>query len=271
MTTESFDIPSARRYLLAQMSDTEMCAVEEELLGSDSFLEQFLAAEGELIDEYVRGELSPDDQASFLHYLSRLPDRQQALRFAHALKDFTDTSTPVSKPYTFRAFAPTGLLAAATLVFAVVSAWSLVELSSARKEAELARGEAAASGTLRARVGEAGGSESVRLTAGRLRSVEGLSAIELPAEPRIVSFELDMSADDYQSYYVAIYNSDAVELLSLGGLRASASSEQVLLRFSVSSEHFQAGDFFISLMGVAGDGRVEPLARYDVRFSLPRP
>lgn len=74
-----------RRYLLGGAPPEIQRAVEERLLVEESFLEELSFAEEELIDDYVGGELSADERASFEHHFLSTDERQRKLRFARAL------------------------------------------------------------------------------------------------------------------------------------------------------------------------------------------
>ena len=62
-----------RSYLLGQLIEVDQAALEQELLTDQGKFDQVWAVENELIDSYVRGEMSPADQERFEgHYLASL-------------------------------------------------------------------------------------------------------------------------------------------------------------------------------------------------------
>src|SRR5215475_10621619 len=60
-----------RRYLLGELAETDQAALEQELLIDRGEFDEVWAVENELIDSYVRGEMSRADQELFDgHYLT---------------------------------------------------------------------------------------------------------------------------------------------------------------------------------------------------------
>lgn len=72
------------RYLLGVASDTERRAVEEQVFASDAELNVLLQAEDELIDDYVRGTLSPSDRRLFETNFLSTAKRKQRLEMVHS-------------------------------------------------------------------------------------------------------------------------------------------------------------------------------------------
>ena len=61
----------ARRYLLGDATDEERSAIEQEYLENDAALDRIEAAEEDLIEDYLAGQLSPPDRIRFeRHYLA---------------------------------------------------------------------------------------------------------------------------------------------------------------------------------------------------------
>jgi hypothetical protein len=60
-----------RRYLLGELAEADQIALEQELLIDRGKFEEVCAVENELVDSYVRGEMSPADRKRFeSHYLA---------------------------------------------------------------------------------------------------------------------------------------------------------------------------------------------------------
>jgi CHAT domain-containing protein len=88
---EVYDEGHLRRYLLGELNEEEQQAVEEKLLEDDGLFDSVLAAEDELIDEYVDGALSPGERESFEGLFLSVPERQRKLSFAMALRRYVTT------------------------------------------------------------------------------------------------------------------------------------------------------------------------------------
>jgi hypothetical protein len=77
----------AGRYLLGTLSDEERAGVEERYFSIDADFEEIEIAEEELIDRYVRGELSETDRNRFETNLAGLPRIAERVHFARMWKE----------------------------------------------------------------------------------------------------------------------------------------------------------------------------------------
>ena len=85
------------QYLLAELSEQEKMLLEQRYFDDDDFFEQLLVVEGELIDAYVRGELSGHKRARFEARVLASPRQRQRVELARALVEYaTESSVPVS-------------------------------------------------------------------------------------------------------------------------------------------------------------------------------
>jgi hypothetical protein len=73
------------KYLLGGLSARERAEVAERYFGDDDWFDELLDVENELLDKYVRGELSGGEGEAFRQYLARLPDGRQKEAVAGAL------------------------------------------------------------------------------------------------------------------------------------------------------------------------------------------
>src|SRR5438270_7969513 len=86
-----------REYLLGGLPEEVLRPVEERLLPEDGFIEELRLAEEELIDDYVGGQLSPDERQMFEQHFLSAPERQRQLRFARALSLYVSNSSEKSE------------------------------------------------------------------------------------------------------------------------------------------------------------------------------
>lgn len=77
----------AMRYLLGTLSEEERARLEERYFSDDSTFEEIEMAEEELIDQYVRGELSKSDKDRFEAMLGDSPRLIERVEFAKIWKD----------------------------------------------------------------------------------------------------------------------------------------------------------------------------------------
>lgn len=74
-----------RRYLLGELSEAERSALEEKYFTDSQFFEQVLKTESELVDTYVRNQLSNEARERFEHSYMAHPSRSERVQFAAAL------------------------------------------------------------------------------------------------------------------------------------------------------------------------------------------
>jgi hypothetical protein len=85
---QSFDDQVLLRYLLGSLPEEEAERLDELSIGDDAFAWRLSAVENDLVDAYVRGELSGGDLTEFKKRYLSSPRRLQKLEFAEALCSF---------------------------------------------------------------------------------------------------------------------------------------------------------------------------------------
>lgn len=88
----------ARQYLLGSLSDEDKSRFEEAYFEDDELFEEIEIAEGELVDAYVRDELSAGDRNKFETSLINSPRLAQRVEFARSLKKTAGSSAAVPVP-----------------------------------------------------------------------------------------------------------------------------------------------------------------------------
>jgi hypothetical protein len=141
-------------YLLGDLPEEKQAEIEDRAFQDERYLQDILAAESDLIDEYVRGELSDSARRQFESRFLASVERRRKVEFARALasvapefavieKNIRPASAPasVSWPSTLAVFlrglnpAAKFSLAAAALLIVVGGSWLVAE--SLRLRAEL--------------------------------------------------------------------------------------------------------------------------------------
>src|SRR5262245_10784073 len=82
-----------RRYLLGQLAEDALEAIEKDLLVNDELFEELLVAEDELVDEFLTGELGPDERLAFEKHFLVTPERHDKLKFGRAFKRHLSAQT----------------------------------------------------------------------------------------------------------------------------------------------------------------------------------
>jgi hypothetical protein len=75
------------RFLLGETTERERAEVEDRLLSDEEFYEQMLAAEGDLTDAYVRGELQAGERERFEKSFFTSTRRRERVEFARGLAE----------------------------------------------------------------------------------------------------------------------------------------------------------------------------------------
>ena len=79
-----------RRYLLGELSEPEQAALEEKYFTDPQAFDQMLKTESELVDSYVRGQLSKRARERFEQSYLAHPGRRERVKFAEALASGLD-------------------------------------------------------------------------------------------------------------------------------------------------------------------------------------
>ncbi|HEU4770318.1 MAG TPA: tetratricopeptide repeat protein, partial [Pyrinomonadaceae bacterium] len=98
MKSDSLTQSQIRRYLLGQCDEAELEAIEAAVLTDDAAFEELLAAEDEVIDEYINKNLSPEERASFENRFLAGPERREQLRFARVFDRYLTSKRETAAP-----------------------------------------------------------------------------------------------------------------------------------------------------------------------------
>jgi len=80
-----------RKYLLGQIDlDTSGERIEQRLMLDETYYEDLLSVEEELIQEYVDGELAPAEKSAFEKYFLISDERRERVDFARVFREFID-------------------------------------------------------------------------------------------------------------------------------------------------------------------------------------
>ena len=262
-----------RQYLLGLTPPEDSLAVEEQLLAGDGFYEELLSGEDELVDQYLRGELSEPERQRFTNHFLQAPERRQKLRFARVLRRYValaakaearETTTaaalpaeaprPARPPQSF-SFLPFrspvvsyGLLAAMLLMIGGIS-WNL--FNNWRQQSSLPAGEVVA----------------VALTPGLTRDSGETKRIAISPGIGILRLQLQIATADYASYRVVVLSNDRSEIWRRADLPAQALAGSRTVVADVPANSLGAGDYQIRLSGQAANGAFEDLATYQLRIT----
>jgi hypothetical protein len=142
MSDPSYDQKSLARYLLGLLPEAETERLDELSVANDSFATELDAAENDLVDAYVRGELTGEMLEQFRNRYLASPRRLEKMKFALALQEFSEPEpVPVIEARARESFSsPRGRLAgvfatpafqwgfsSATLALLLAGAWLVID------------------------------------------------------------------------------------------------------------------------------------------------
>jgi hypothetical protein len=124
-----------RDLLLHKLSSVEAEQMEDRILQDGNMADQVEVAANDLLDDYVRGLLTPADARLVEKHLLNAPDAPQRLAFAKALAESRPLNQRLQPPDPERAipFFRTPAFAIAMAVCALILVFSIVELQYRRK------------------------------------------------------------------------------------------------------------------------------------------
>ena len=82
------------RYLLGELSEEQQVAIEDQAFADQKYLASITSVENDLIDEYVRNELSPAERQRFEKQFLASAERRKRVEFARALAGVIEEAIP---------------------------------------------------------------------------------------------------------------------------------------------------------------------------------
>lgn len=289
---ETTDDRRLARYLLGQLTQDEQARVEEQYLADPDIHEELRAAERELIDQYVSGDLA--DRTAFEAHFLTSPGRRERVAFARALRQAlsrspADTRAPERESWLVAArrflgtSSRTWQLAAAMFVV-IAAGWLLDSIGRQPPAIEIARRPtvpppgAAPAPAPPANPPPATASPAVappasppQVTIATLvllpNSTRGSEAtptllIRGAAEVRL---DLHLETGDYKSYRATIRTAEGEEVWRVDRLRLEATPAGRAIVVRLPARRFDRGDYIAMLRGVTAAGEVDEVGSYYFR------
>jgi hypothetical protein len=264
-----------RTYLLGRSSPEDSSRFEERLLTDGSFYEELLMAEDDMIDEYLTEELSEAERQDFESHFLLVPQRQEQLRFARALRKYVtfagnseapepsavvpqkdlEVAQPPSKRSLFSFFPVTNPLVSYSLMAAMLLmvggiSWALF---NAWKQQQTP---------------QPGSVLAVMLTPGLTREGGEIKRIGIPPGTGVVRLQLELPKNDYNNYRVRVVSVDRTDVWSGNNIQASDQGGTKLIIADVPASSLSSGDYQVKVSGQPPDGAFEDTASY--RFRVAR-
>jgi hypothetical protein len=271
-------------YLLGQLPPDEAAALEERYLGDPAVHDQLRAVERDLIDRYVRGELS-DAETFERRYLSS-PSRRAKVEFARALMQ--TLAPPVSGsaragPGTWWAPHLSGVPAwplAAGIAVAMAGAWLVFTLSRSGPGPASAPGVAATDKSQVPGATPLPGSSSTAVTPqpsvallvlvpSAVRASDAAPATVPIGGETAVRLQLEMEAADYPQYRVIVREADGREVWREDGLTPARSGAGPSVATTIPARRLVEGDYTVRVAGFGAGGDIDEVSGYAFRVVRP--
>jgi hypothetical protein len=276
------------RYLLGELSAEEAEPIDLRSFVDDAFAARLDAVESDLIDSFVRQELSGAALERFRSFYLASPARRQRVAFAQALLEALPATPLASAPSSARASSPgswftpptwlSWALASATLLLLVGLTYLSVDNANLRKDLSASRAREAAwskksadqqaaqnqspEGSAQPSLGEFKAVAMLLLPP--TRGVSQLPTLTVPRGINLVALSLKLEALNFKIYRAALKDASSSQVLwNSQELSPGVESKTVSLIFPSRLLHLQT--YVIELSGVRANGSSDLLASYPFR------
>jgi hypothetical protein len=228
------DLASA--YFLGRLSDEQRDGVREQLLVRDELVERFEEVENDLVDRYVRGELTPADQLAFERHFPRI----EKLRLARLIQ--TRRKTPSWKRFALPATLAAALVIGAGLVF--VRPATQQTSNSLESQTVLF---------------------SFSLPPGTTRDATARE-LDLPRDATLIEIRLGLEPPiEHLSYTAVLKNQRGEAVFSARNLLARKPPAALSVDMHVAAQILSPGSYEVTLYGLRTDGADELIDYYSFR------
>jgi len=275
MKEESLTDASLRQFLLGNVDDEERQRIEMLFITDSLARERILAAEEELLEDYLEDFLPPADREKFVARYGNSRAQQRHLRIVETIRDWaisegnriTSESQSSSLKALFARFRLKPMfvmpIAAIALIAVVVVGFWLtrkIELKNRKSALEQEIGQ------LNAPSNTSSSSYSLTLRPLVLRSTETPPMLEVGPTLQIIELRLVLNQNEsYQNYEGVLRQVGAPQSLSIRNLRPEKDGRIILLK--LPAHRLEPGLYQLQLSGVASDGSVSPSEEYQFEIS----
>jgi anti-sigma factor RsiW len=286
MGSERADDVLLTRYLLGRLSEREAIEVEDRAFSDAAYLGSLQAAEADLIDAWVNGELSEPDSRVFEQRFLTSPERRRKVEFARDLARIAAESKIVER-FAPRVFGWSSAVAwAAVLVCMIGAGWLISQNASLRsrvaavesqqsaiesREQELRRrltDEQRRADDLSAQLQrqplgrETSPIASLMLIPGVTRGEQRTQQFVLQPSAQLVRISIELEPrHDSSRFRAELSTHSGVEVLTSGNLLRSGDT----VSFDVPASALATGDYELALKGVAADESITDLGYFYFR------
>ena len=248
-----------RQYLLGNLPEAAREQLERRVLNEPELSDELLAAEDQLIDQYIDNKLDVHDRQRFETYFLLPRERQNKLQFGRTLREYLD-SLPLVTQSKNRSLAYFLWLARRpVLVASLVVAICLGLLGAFWVVRNTRMGTKAIGKTL-----------ALTLAPGSSRAVnEKTQRIEAPLSYGFVDLQLEMGTSEYATYQVELLR-ERQSISTYNSLHAQKKDGHFVLPLIIAANVLQPGDYTFKLSGTTDSGQTEFKDEYQLRVTSSR-
>ncbi|PYX94849.1 MAG: hypothetical protein DMG67_00510 [Acidobacteria bacterium] len=290
-------------YLLGEMSSGERAELEERYFADDDLFNELVCLENEIIDFYVQGKVSKNEQRQFERFFLVAPERQEKVRFAKSLLNHVKRKAEVQDSTTerkadqrkfasalhtfFSSLRPQGLpLAAIFVTVAAIGLWLflvnhgiqrepiLEPVNAHPKETKLSRSDSLTSLPSQRATGNNEKHEIVQsqpsatvalvLSDGLARSSGEQPSLLITPDISRVRLQLTLESDRYSNYTVRLETAEGEPVWQGRHIKSHADRDTKAITVELQSKLLPSGDYIVRLSGAKRD-RQEEVEAYGFR------
>jgi hypothetical protein len=274
---QTYDDRLLTRYLLGSLGDEETERLDELSIADDEFASRLQAVEDDLVDAYVRGELSGEILEQFRSFYLSSGRRRAKVQFAEALFRATDLRQAATRRERSRTWLSEWALAAACLLLA---AGGLLLYQNLRLRDEVKQAQAAIA-ALRQHVQTAVPPPPLEKSppqpprvqtvamflAPQPRAASPLPTLKLPPETDQALLHLGLESDEFAGYRAGLRNPATNQIVWRSDLlHSSTRQNRRVVSVSIPGAVFEPGNYTLELSGIIGGHRNEFVSSYTFRI-----
>lgn len=258
-----------RQFLLGRVEDEERQRIESLFLTDPLMKDAVLAAEQELIDDYLEDRLSPADRDAFLSLYGDTAAQRRKLRIAKSIQEWAvdqAKTSPVTEVSSLSGWQrlreqlrvkpviliPLAVAATAAIVLAIV--WVNSRTSERNREYLAMQQELAQLNSPSSLREVPPNMPRLVLKPGSVRSVETESVLTKRADTSVAELRLLwMQGDDYQTYEAVLRRPGDDRPHNIPNLTVDKEEGKVI-RVRLPAHRLTRGDYQIEVTGVSADG-----------------
>jgi hypothetical protein len=279
----ALDSSHLARYLLGGLSEEEKTALEEQYVADPRLFDEIARVESDLMDDYVRGRLSPDTRERFERVVLADPRRRERLKFAEALlasvngreQSRRGAAASVAKADSSRTWlgwlaAPKPALGFAFATLLIASGvWMVFEVRRMQRDA-LQRPATRVDQPPQTRVPEPARPATdvvvaLAVGSGTRAPLSAPTPVVIPAGTSDVRLQLTLQENEYSAYRISVRQAGGAEIASRDRLTAVADGSAFVITVAIPASAFQSADYVLTLQGAATGG-LDDLSRSLLRI-----